>query len=327
MALGLDLGPAPPETGAALVGKWTADIRRLEGLTEAVNAADPDAVIHLAGQSSAGFSFGQPEETFRANAGGTWNLLEAVRRAAPRARVLVVGTGDAYGPHPEGTRMDEGQPFRPVSPYALSKAVADAAAEFYARERGLDVVRTRSFSHVGPGQRDRFFVPSVARQIAESEAGLREPVIRVGNLDVTRDLTDVRDVVEAYVELVERRRTAPYNVCSGAGVRLGKLVGMMIARAAVELRVEVDAARVRPSDLPHLVGDPGAILRDVGWRAERPLAATLDEVMAEWRQRNTKGPGGLTVQKADPRLRALWHASRRSHLQRGPRWPARSSGP
>ncbi len=260
------------------------------GLGAAVASARPTRVIHLAGQSSAARSFEHPVETYRANAIGTWTMLDAVARHAPKARVLVVGSGEVYGPQPEGTRVAEGAPFRPISPYALSKAAADALSEAFARKHGLEVVRTRSFGHTGPGQAPVFAIPSFARQIAAIESGGEDPVLRAGNLEVTRDLTDVRDVVTAYLTLLERGRAGiAYNVCRGEGALLSELVSHMVDRARVRIRVEVDPARFRPADLPWLVGDPEAIARDTGWRATTPLERTLDDVIEDWRTRPRAG--------------------------------------
>jgi GDP-4-dehydro-6-deoxy-D-mannose reductase len=280
----------PPAHGVVSVG----DILDPGAVAAAVVAARPEWVVHLAGQSSAAISFEKPVETFRVNVLGTWNLLEAVRVHAPGARVLVVGSGEAYGPQPEGSRVAEDAPFHPVSPYALSKAAADHVAEAFVR-RGLDVVRTRSFGHTGPGQSPTFAIPSFARQIAAIEAGRAEPVLKVGNLEVTRDLTDVRDVVPAYLALLERGRSgAAYNVCRGEGVRLADVTRALVERSRVPVRIEVDPARVRPADLPWLVGDRLAIGRDAEWAPSIPLERTLDDVLDDWRRRRDqpRGAGG-----------------------------------
>jgi GDP-4-dehydro-6-deoxy-D-mannose reductase len=282
--IGAGVADAPPGTRALLAADLRADITDPASIAGAVAEARPDAVVHLAAQSSAGRSFERPVETFRVNAAGTWHLLEAVRQRAPRARVLVVGTGEVYGPQPEGSRVAEDAPFAPVSPYALAKAAADAMAEVAGEGHGLDVVRTRSFSHSGPGQTTTFVIPSIARQIAEAESGRGEAVVRVGNLEVTRDISDVRDVAEAYVALLERGRPgAVYNVGSGRGVKLTEVAAALVARARRPVRLEVEAARMRPADVPWLVADASAIARDTGWRAATPLDTTLDDVLAEQR--------------------------------------------
>ncbi len=286
VALGLGIEACPPELNDVLGGSFVADLRDPRALAAAVADAKPEAIVHLAAQSSAARSFEDPVGTFQVNTLGTWNLVEAVRRSAPAARLLAVGTGEAYGPQPQGSRVPEDAPFRPVSPYALSKAAADAIAERAARVHGLDVVRLRPFGHTGPGQASRFVVSSLAQQIASIEAGRAEPVLRVGNLDVTRDLLDVREVVDAYLALLDRGRPgAAYNVCRGEGVRLADLVRGLADRARVPIRVEVDPARARPADVPYLVGDPTTTEREVGWRATLPLERTLEDVLDEWRMK------------------------------------------
>lgn len=281
---GAGLG-APPASTA--IESWTeADFSELAQAAAAVASAPVEAIVHLAGQSSAARSFEAPEETFRANVSGTWSLLEAVRAHAPAARVLVVSTSEVYGPIEPGTRAIESAPFAPVSPYALSKAAAEEVAHAYADAHALDVVRVRPFSHTGPGQTARFVVPSFAQQIAAIEAGRAEPTLRVGNLDVTRDLTDVRDIVEGYVALLERgTRGEVYNLCRGEGVNLRELVASLAGMARLEIRIEVDPARLRPADTPWLVGDPTRATREAGWSAHRELPGTLRDVLDEWRAR------------------------------------------
>jgi GDP-4-dehydro-6-deoxy-D-mannose reductase len=284
--VGLGIETEPP-AGFKLEGWHVADLREPEAVMRAIARARPGAVVHLAGQSSAARSFADPAATFEANVSGTCNLLEAVRGGAPTARVLVVGSGEIYGPQAEGSRAGEETPFAPVSPYAASKAEADRLAEAAAQgEHGLDVIRVRAFSHTGPGQSPVFVVPGFAQQIAAIEAGQAEPVLRVGNLEVTRDLSDVRDVVQAYVALLDRgTRGAAYNVCRGEGVKLAEMVRRLVGLARIAIRIEVDPARLRPADILWLVGDPARIARDTGWRTGIPLERTLGDVLEEWRGR------------------------------------------
>jgi GDP-4-dehydro-6-deoxy-D-mannose reductase len=285
-ALGAGIEGPPPATERFLTRHWRVDVRDGETLRAVLAEAEPTAIVHLAAQSSGALSFERPVETYSINAVGTLSLLEAVSHAAPRSRVLVVGTGEVYGPNREGTRVVEDAVFHPMSPYALSKAAADTIAMTCARLWSLDVVRTRSFGHVAPGQTDRFLVPSLARQIAEIETAGGEGVVRVGNLDVVRDLTDARDVVEAYLELLDRGRSgAAYNVCRGEGARLADLANFLCERSRRRVRIEVDPARVRKAEVRYLVGDPGAIHRDTGWKAKIPLQQTLEDVLQEWRNR------------------------------------------
>ena len=280
------LGNETPRDALPLQSWHVADLRDEDALERAVAAVRPDAVVHLAGQSSAGRSFQQPVETFDANALGTWRLLMAVSRAAPRARTLVVASSEVYGPQPEGTRVAEDAPFRPVSPYALSKAAADAMAEVAGGKLGLDVVRVRAFGHTGPGQRPPFVIPSWAEQIAAIEAGRTEPVLRVGDLSVTRDLSDVRDVALGYVALLARGRSgAAYNLCRGSGVKLESVLARLTALASVPVRVTADPALIRPADVPYLVGDPTSVERDTGWRVSIELERTLRDVLDDSRAR------------------------------------------
>ena len=282
---GFGLGERPAE--APLAGWHEGDILDEDALAAAFAIARPGAVIHLAGQSSAAVSFERPVETYRVNAIGTWTVLNAVRRQAPAARVVVIGSGEVYGPQAEGSRVAEGASFRPVSPYALSKAAADALSDAFARRYGLELIRTRSFGHTGPGQSPLFAIPSFARQIAQIEAGRAVPVLRVGDLEVTRDITDVGDVVAAYVALLEQGGPGRvYNICRGEGLRLSGLLSSLCARARTSVRVEVDPARMRPADLPWLVGDPSAVHRDTGWSAKTPIEKTLEDVLEYWRNKS-----------------------------------------
>lgn len=280
---GFGVPPAPADL--ALGSYATGDLTRIADLEAALAATRPEQVVNLAGQASAARSFEDPAETFRVNTAGALTLLEAVRRAAPKARVLQVGSGEVYGPQPAGTRVAEEAPFRPVSPYALSKAAADSAGAAFAEANGLDLVRTRSFAHTGPGQDERFVIPSFARQIARIERGT-EPVLRVGNLEVTRDISDVRDVAAAYAALLARgARGAAYNVCRGEGVLLSEIARRLVAAARVPIRIEVDPARVRPVDVPYLVGDPSALERATGEEPRFTLERTLADAIEDARAR------------------------------------------
>jgi len=280
--LGAGLGEAPAESA---ISAWLPmPLTSPEEVRRVIADAAPDAVLHLAGQSSAARSFEAPLETFETNVLGTLHVLLAVKASAPAARTIVVGTSEVYGPIAKGTRANEDSPQQPVSPYALSKAVADRLAADLARTQGLDVVRARPFGHTGPGQTPRFVIPSFAQQIAAIELGRAEPVLRVGNLEVTRDLTDVRDIVEGYCALLERGHAGEvYNLCRGEGVLLSQVAASLAAMARVEVRIEVDPARLRPADVPFLVGDPSRVHRDTGWQVARPLEQTLADVLEEWR--------------------------------------------
>ncbi len=279
------LGLGAPAADVPIASWRELDLADAGALTDAVAAIAPAGVVHLAGQSSAARSFEAPGETFRANVTGTERLLDAIEAAAPRARTIVVGTSEIYGPGTPGTRTAEDAPRNPRSPYAESKSRADDLARERAA-RGLDVVRARPFGHTGPGQTPRFVIPAWAQQVAAIEAGRAEPVLKVGNLDVTRDLSDVRDIAEAYGVLLERGVSGEaYNLCRGEGVKLTDVVATLAARSRVPVRVEVDPARLRPADVPYLVGDPTHVREQCGWSVSIPFERTLADVLAEWRER------------------------------------------
>jgi GDP-4-dehydro-6-deoxy-D-mannose reductase len=244
----------------------------------------PDAIVHLAALSSVATSHRAAEETYRVNFLGTRNVLEAVRRHAPDCRLLLVGSGDEYGSQPPGSApLDESAPLRPGSPYARSKACADLLGAVYA-QRGLSVVRARSFNHTGPGQRDSFVASSFARQLAEIEAGRRAPRILVGNLESVRDFLDVRDVAEAYALLLESRvPPGAYNVASGRGVSIGDLLEQLLDHSCVRPEIEVAPDRLRPAD--RAVGDAGRLRAATGWKPRIPISATLERLVEDWRLR------------------------------------------
>jgi GDP-4-dehydro-6-deoxy-D-mannose reductase len=262
-----------------------ADLEQLDvvdagAVDAAIAAADPGAVVHLAALASVADSFAAAEAVARVNYLGTLNVLRAVARRAPRARVLVVTSGEIYGGSASPIPLDEDTPLAPGSPYARSKAAADALAA----ATPLDVVRARSFNHTGPGQSDTYVAASFARQLAEMELGRREPVLRVGNLASVRDFLDVDDVVEAYVRLLDPRvPRGAYNVASGVGRSIAELLDILIESAAVRPRIEVDAARWRADRAS--VGDPARLRRATGWQPAIPFETTLARLLDDWRKR------------------------------------------
>jgi GDP-4-dehydro-6-deoxy-D-mannose reductase len=261
------------------------DIADAEPLTEAVMAAKPQVVYHLAGASDVGGSWTEPRETFLANALGTLNVLEAAR-AAGAERVLAVTSADVYGRVSEAELpLREDQPLRPVSPYAASKVAADALAQQAWLGHRLPVLRVRAFNHLGPGQSDRFVAPSLAARIAHNERDGGDEV-PIGNLTPLRDVTDVRDVVRAYRLLMEHGEPgAVYNVCRGQAVSVKEIADLLLSMAARPMHLVSDPALQRPVDIPILVGDNGALRRVTGWEPTIPLEQTLADVLADWRSR------------------------------------------
>lgn len=261
-----------------------AQVRRL------VESARPERVVHLAAVSSVARSFEDPLHALHNNLAAACNLFEALR-AISNVRVLVIGSAEQYGNVPRAALpVVESQPFEPASPYAVSKVAQEHLARVYQRAHGLHVVLTRSFNHSGPGQSDAFVLASFARQIAEAEAGRREPVLHVGNLDVERDFLDVRDVAAAYVALLEHGVAGEaYNVCSGRAYPLRHLLDLLCEAARVQVRVTADAARLRPADLPILCGDPSKLRAASGWEPRFDMRAMLRDILEDWRGRITAG--------------------------------------
>jgi GDP-4-dehydro-6-deoxy-D-mannose reductase len=247
-----------------------------------VERTAPDAIVHLAGVSSVAAARQDPALAFRVNFLGAHALLEATARHAPQARLLLVGSGDAYGSAvPGAPPFTEASPLRPASPYSRTKAAADLLGASY-RERGLDVLRVRPFNHTGAGQSDAFVASSFARQLVEIERGTRPSTIEVGNLESVRDFLDVSDVVEAYALLCEPRAPAgAYNVASGRGVSAGALLQCLCALAGLSPQIRVDAKRFRPTD--QSVGDASRLRAATGWAPKVPLEATLEHLLAHWR--------------------------------------------
>lgn len=253
------------------------DVADAGAVEAALGRVRPELIVHLAAVSSVSSSQRDPGLTYRVNYLGALSVLEGARRQVPGARVLLVGSGDVYGSAAPGDApFDEEAPLRPRSPYARTKAAADLLGAAYA-ERGLGVVRVRAFNHAGPGQAEAFVLPSFARQAAEIALGRREPKLRVGNLDSVRDFLDVEDVVAAYLALCDPG-VAPgvYNVASGNGVRIGDALDAILRHLDVAPSIEVDPARLRPTD--HAVGDATRLRQATGWKPRVPFAETLERV-------------------------------------------------
>jgi GDP-4-dehydro-6-deoxy-D-mannose reductase len=264
---------------------YTADLLDRAAVEAAVRDALPEAVYHLAAQSSAGESLTDPWATLGNNLHAQLNLLEALLAAGLQPRVLVVGSSDEYGHvRPEDVPTGEDVPLRPTSAYAVSKVAQDVMGYQYFAQYGLPVVRVRPFSHTGPGHDARFVIPSFAKQLAEIEAGERPPVLRVGNLDVWRDFTDARDMVRAYrLALLAGAPGAVYNLGSGRSVRIGDVLNDLIGVCRASLEVVVDEQLLRPADVPRQEADTTLFRRLTGWEPRIPWHTTLRDTFDYWR--------------------------------------------
>ncbi|MEA2457832.1 MAG: GDP-4-dehydro-6-deoxy-D-mannose reductase, partial [Thermoleophilaceae bacterium] len=250
----------------------------------AVRAARPDRIYHLAAQSSIRAAWRDPRATIEHNVATTTNLLDAVVAEAPGARVLVAGSAEQYGPSAR-LPIGEDEPFRPQNPYAVSKCASELVAGFYADARGLDVVRARAFNHVGPGAEGRSVMSHFARQIAAAEVEGRGSVV-VHHADVrsTRDFTDVRDVARAYRLLLEHARPGAYNVCSGSAVSVDEILTELTRRAHIPVERFRDPELLRDNEVLEIRGSHDRLTEATGWQPAVPLARSLDDTLAYWRQ-------------------------------------------
>jgi len=284
--------PEPEELKSALRSYRALDVTDTEAVAAAIRDLRPDRIIHLAAQASGALSLEQPALTYRVNAIGALNVLEAVRSVDGQAVVLLVGSADVYGSGSPGTKITEEAPLAPRNPYALSKAAQDMLGELYAASFGLRVIRTRTFSHTGPGQSPRFAVAGFAHQLARIMEGHELPEIRVGNVDVVREYGDARDVVRAYMALLENGEPGEaYNVCTGQGYRLGDLLDRLIRISGVRASVAIDPTRMRSRDADHLVGDPEKVARRTGWSPAIPMDRTLLDLYRDARERVRREAG------------------------------------
>ncbi|MFC1513943.1 GDP-mannose 4,6-dehydratase [candidate division KSB1 bacterium] len=283
--IGLEQAEFTKEALELLDGSWKVDITEIGSLEKVLKEIKPDIIYHLAALSSVALSLKDPFKYFYVNQLGTLNLLEvAVNALDKHPLMLIVGSADIYNVSEDGKPITEETSFNPLNPYAVSKAGADFLAEIYWKNHGLKTIRSRSFNHIGPGQLANFALPNFAKQIARIERGLQEPVIMVGNLEARRDFTDVRDVVKAYRLIVENGTPGEvYNVCSKRGYTVGEALDMLLDLSQVDIDIERDPERMRPSDKPVLIGDNNKIKRDTGWQPEIRIEKTLEELLNFWR--------------------------------------------
>jgi GDP-4-dehydro-6-deoxy-D-mannose reductase len=247
-------------------------------------AAPIDCVVHLAAITFVPDAARSPAHVMDVNLGGTIRLLDAVQRHAQEARVLFVGSSEAYGP-PGSLPINESHPLNPANPYAISKAAADHYCAYAHVAAKLDIVRARPFNHSGPGQSDAFALSSFARQIAEMESRQREPVLFTGNLDVSRDFSHVTDVVDAYGKLLASGVAGEaYNVCSGTAIALKSIIQRLQKKSGTAFEVRADAGRVRSSEIPEIRGDHAKLTAATGWSPKRSLDDLLSELLEFWRR-------------------------------------------
>jgi GDP-4-dehydro-6-deoxy-D-mannose reductase len=263
----------------------SGDLMAADWVAETLAEARPEVVFHLAAQSSPSASLVDPAGTLVNNMVSQVNLFQGILKASLDPLVLVVGSGDEYGlVRPEEVPVDEDTPLRPANPYAVSKIAQDFLAFQYFLSHGLRAVRVRPFNHIGPRQSPVFVTADWAKQIAEIEAGLRPPVVRVGNLSAQRDFTDVRDMVRAYYLAVTKGEPGQvYNIGSGVPHGVAEVLQILTGLGETSVRVETDPGRLRPSDIPVLACDSTRFRRRTGWEPRIPLEQSLRDILDYWR--------------------------------------------
>lgn len=265
------------------------DLLDLSALLEALTRLKPTAVLHMAAQSAVPEAFRDPVTTYNVNFIGTQNLLSALKATGFSGRFLYVSSAEVYGSTAESELpVSEQAATAPLNPYAVSKLAAEMLCHYYSRVEGMDVVIARPFNHIGPGQSTRFAIADFAKSIAEIRLGKREPVLYVGDLDVTRDFTDVRDVVRAYHLLLEKGQSGHvYNICSGIEQNMAAAVRALAQLAGVEISVIIDPARVRKSSQRRSCGDNSRLKKHTGWQPSISWRQSLTDILNDWESQLT----------------------------------------
>lgn len=270
---------------------YDLNILERESIERLLAQLRPDYIFHLAAQSSVYLSWKNPGLTIDVNIKGSVNVMDAVRTLDYQPRILLIGSGEEYGHvSPEEVPIVETNMVRPGNIYAATKVCQNLIGKIYTDAYGLEMMSVRAFNHIGPNQAPMFVVADFCKQVAEIEAGLKEPVIRVGNLNARRDFTDVRDVVRAYSLLAQHgKKGETYNVGSGHAVRIQEILDKILELSQTAISVEVDPDKLRPVDVPIIEANTAKLCECTGWSRQIPLEQTLQETLDYWRERTSKG--------------------------------------
>lgn len=265
---------------------FEGDLRNYNSLKTIIEKIQPEEIYHLAAISFVPISLRDSRLTFDTNLYGTLNLYEAIIEIEIAPKILFVGSADEYGIVNENNLpIKENCPLNPINPYSISKASADYLSYFYFKNYHLNIIRVRPFNHIGPRQAPDFVCSSFAKQIVEIEKGIRDPKIMVGNLEVKRDFTDVRDMVRAYWLALQRGEMGEvYNISSGRAIQIKELLDNLLELSSKNIEILKDPKRMRPSDNPVLLGDSAKFRGRSGWGPEIPLTKTLKDVLNYWRK-------------------------------------------
>ena len=284
--IGLSREPTTLKNSELLNGVYihNVDVRDRPAIRDLLRTEKPDWVFHLAAISHIPTSFAKPDLAFDVNVGGLFNVLEALRQLDNDPRLLFISSGSVYGQIDSGAGgFSEDSPVHAASPYATSKLVGEQLVRSYAENYGIKAVIARPFNHTGPGQDPSFACPAFALQVAEGMVGRRPVTMRTGLLEPLRDISDVRDVVDAYVRLIQHGRQGEvYNVCSGRMISMNQIISRLAELSGVQVSTELDPTRIRPREVMRSGGDCSRILREIGWSAAIPLDKTLHDLLEYW---------------------------------------------
>lgn len=264
-----------------------ADLLDSHSLYATIARIKPDYIFHLAAQSFVPTSWGSPSVTLEVNVVGSANLFEAVRQVGIDPVIQIACSSEEYGlVKPDEVPIRETNPLRPLSPYAVSKVAMDYLGYQYFQSYKMRIIRTRGFNHTGPRRGETFAESNFAKQIAMIEKGKQEPFIFVGNLEASRDYTDVRDMVAAYLLAVEKCDPGDvYNICTGKTIKIRDMLQLLLSFSKAKPEIKQDSARMRPSDVPVLTGDNSKFVAKTGWKPQIPFEKTMEELLNYWRER------------------------------------------
>lgn len=263
---------------------FQCDILDFEKLPSLLKEIKPDGIFHLAAVSSVGYSFTHPEETLRVNFIGTYHLLRALLLSSLSPRIILISSADVYGRVRDKKPIKESYPLNPISPYGISKLLAEECGKIFQKAKGLDIVILRPFNHIGIGQREDFVFPYCARRIAEIEKGISRNPLFLGNIDVQRDYLDVWDVVDAYEKALRFGKGGEiYNIATGKPIRIRDGVNFLISLAKKPIKISIRKERKRKYDIPYLSGDPKKFQKETGWQPKRDIKETLRDLLNYYR--------------------------------------------
>jgi GDP-4-dehydro-6-deoxy-D-mannose reductase len=263
------------------------DLRNEKEISGLLKEYRPNYIVHLASDSSVGYSWQNPVESFNNNTNIFLNLIEAVRKHKIPCKILSVGSSEEYGnvSEPE-LPLTESSPLKPLSPYAVARVSQEMMSKVYVDGYGLDIIMTRSFNHIGTHQRDNFVIPSFAKQLAMIKIGIQKPEITVGNLAIIRDFIDVYDVVKAYRMLLESGKSGEiYNICSNKGNSLLDILNLMKDYTQTKFEVHVNPNLIRPKDNLVIIGSNKKISDEISWFPEVSLMESVKNICDYWQSK------------------------------------------